>query len=233
MGRTTKKSAGTSTPRSSTSPPAAPIDGRRRRGRPAGRGVLDVDVIVDAARRIIAEEGHENFTLRRLGHELDVTAPAVYAHFRSKDDLVRAVAHQEFDQFIEHYSKITEPDPVERLRYISRHYVQYAKENAELFKLMLTFPPGFFRRDFFDPSSTSSSFGARLFRPRARAVGEAMETGRFAQHDPFLVGLGLFTAVHGVATFLLSEPALDDEFEAALVDLVVDAMLRGLAPDRR
>jgi AcrR family transcriptional regulator len=195
--------------------------------------VLDVDVIVEAARRIIAHEGHENFTLRRLGDELDVTAPAVYAHFRSKDELVREVAHREFGQFIEQYSQLTEADPVERLRYISRHYVQYAKENAELFRLMLTFPPGFFRRDFFDPSSTSNSFGARLFRPRAQAVGEAIASGKFANTDPFLIGLALFTAVHGVATFLLSEPALDDQFELELVDLVVDAMLRGLAPERQ
>lgn len=199
-----------------------------RRGSRAPR--LDVDVIVEAARRIIADEGHEQFTLRRLGTELGVTAPALYAHFASKEDLIKEVAHREFDWFIGEYDKLDEPDPVERLRHISRHYVTYARANTALFKLMLTFPPGFFKRDYFDPDSTSQSFGARLFRPRARAVGQAVHTGRFAEEDPFLIGLALFTAVHGVASFLIWNPALDEEFEQQLTDLVIDCMLRGLAP---
>lgn len=204
------------------------------RGGPKGKRVerqaLDVDVIVEAARKIILLEGHEAFTLRRLGSELGVTAPAVYAHFASKDELIREIAHREFDWFIDQYAHLDEADPVERLRFISRHYVEYARENTELFRLMLTFPPGFFRREFFDPASDSQSFGARLFRPRARAVGEAIEHGRFVDDDPFLIGLALFTAVHGVASFLMSEPDLGVDLERRLVDVVVDAMLRGLAP---
>lgn len=195
----------------------------------ADRPALDGDAIVTAARSIILEEGHERFTLRRLGRELGVTAPALYAHFRSKEELVRAVVHREFDWFISEYSKLDDPDPVERLRYLSRHYVHYAKRNSALFQLMLTFPPGFFRREYFDHRSGSEHFGAVLFRARATAVGEAIETGRFAEHDPFLVGLALFTAVHGVASFLNTAPALGEAFEERLVDLVVDAMLRGLA----
>jgi len=190
---------------------------------------LDVDSIVDAARRIILEEGHEGFTLRRLGTELGVTAPAIYAHFTSKEELIRAVAHREFDWFISEYQRLEEPDPVERLRHISRHYVAYARANTALFKLMVTFPPGFFKRDYFDPRSTSPSFGARLFRARAQAVGEAIRTKRFVEDDAFLVGLALFTAVHGVASFLIWNPPLDDEFEDELTELVIDCMLRGLA----
>jgi len=202
----------------------------QRRSRPAR---LDVDVIVDAARRVITDEGHEQFTLRRLGTELGVTAPALYAHFASKEDLVKEVAHREFDWFIREYERLDEPDPVERLRHISRHYVSYARSNTALFKLMLTFPPGFFKRDYFDPGSTSQSFGARLFRPRARAVGEAVSTQRFAELDPFLIGLALFTAVHGVASFLIWNPALDEDFEQQLTELVIECMLRGLAQHGR
>ena len=193
------------------------------------RPALDVDTIVSAARAVMLAEGHEQFTLRRLGRELGVTAPAVYAHFGSKEELVRAVVLREFDWFIEQYAHLDEPDPVERLRHISRHYVKYAKENTELFRLMLKFPPGFFRREYFDPDSGSTDYGAVLFRARSRAVGEAIATDRFHDRDPFLVGLALFTAVHGVAWFLTTEVHLDADFEQQLVDVVVDAMLRGLA----
>lgn len=205
-----------------------PFDGRGAVAR-GDRPALDAESILAAARSIILAEGHEQFTLRRLGRELGVTAPAVYAHFRSKDELVRAVVVREFEWFIEQYSKLDEPDPVERLRYISRHYVTYALENTELFRLMLTLPPGFFRREYFDPHSGSTDFGAVLFRARAEAVGEAIAADQFHDHDPFLVGLALFTAVHGVASFLTSGPDLDEGMRRELVEIVVDAMLRGLA----
>lgn len=214
-------------PRSIPVRTAKPSEGRGALAR-AERAALDADTILTAARSIILAEGHERFTLRRLGAELGVTAPAVYAHFGSKEELIRAVAHREFDGFIEEYGRLTEPDPIERLRHISRHYVAYARANTELFQLMLEFPPAFFRRENFDPDSDSENFGARLFRVRAEAVGEAIASGRLRETDPFLVGLALFTAVHGVASFLTYRPALDPEFEESLVDLVIDAVLRGL-----
>jgi len=179
---------------------------------------------------MILAEGHESFTLRRLGAELGVTAPAVYAHFDSKDALLRAVARREFDWFIIEFAKLTHPDPVERLRAISRNYVDYAKRNTALFRLMQTYPPNFFRRDYFDPLSTSNALGARLFRPRSQAVGQAIEERRFVDEDPFLIGLALFMAVQGVAQFLMWEPELEADLEGRLTDLVIDCMLRGLAP---
>lgn len=208
------------------------VGGASRSAARADRPVLDVDAIVTAARSIILEEGHEQFTLRRLGRELGVTAPALYAHFRSKEELVRAVVHREFDWFISEYAKLDDPDPIERLRHISKHYVHYAKRNTALFQLMLTFPPGFFRREYFDHRSGSDHFGAVLFRARSTAVGEAIETGRIVETDPFLVGLALFTAVHGVASFLNTAPDLGGEFEERLVEFVVEAMLRGIASPR-
>jgi AcrR family transcriptional regulator len=191
---------------------------------------LDADGIVDVARAMILAEGHESFTLRRLGAELGVTAPAVYAHFESKDALLRAVARREFDWFITELAKLTQPDPVERLRAISRNYVDYAKRNTALFRLMQTYPPSFFRREYFDPRSTSNALGARLFRSRSQAVGQAIDQGRFLDEDPFLIGLALFMAVQGVAQFLMWEPDLEADLEDRLTDLVIDCMLRGLAP---
>jgi AcrR family transcriptional regulator len=191
---------------------------------------LSKQIVLDAARKIILSEGHEALTLRRLGRDLGVTAPAMYGYFESKEDLLRAVAQREFETFVREYDQIAADDPIEILRAMSRHYVAYARENAELFRFLTSLPPGFFRREFFDPSGEVDAFGARVFRPRAVAVTEAMASGRLVSDDPFLVNLAVFTAVHGVAAFLLWDPDFDPEFEQRLVDLVIDAVLRGLAP---
>ncbi|GGM49266.1 TetR family transcriptional regulator [Longimycelium tulufanense] len=57
----------------------------RAKGRPPR---LSKEDIVAAARDIIADEGAEQLTMRRLAREIGCTAMALYHHFQSKDDLL-------------------------------------------------------------------------------------------------------------------------------------------------
>ena len=56
------------------------------------RPLLHREAIVAAARELIVADGLEALSLRRLAARLGVTAPALYAHVRDKQDLLRAVA---------------------------------------------------------------------------------------------------------------------------------------------
>ena len=47
--------------------------------------------IVDAALRLIAENGMGNLTIRRLSRALNVTDAALYYHFRDKLEIVQAL----------------------------------------------------------------------------------------------------------------------------------------------
>lgn len=48
-------------------------------------------IIVTAAIDVISEVGFEQFSVRRLGEALDADPTAIYRHFRSKDELLRAM----------------------------------------------------------------------------------------------------------------------------------------------
>ncbi len=48
-------------------------------------------IIVNAAIDVIGEVGFEQFSVRRLGEALDADPTAIYRHFRSKDELLRAM----------------------------------------------------------------------------------------------------------------------------------------------
>ena len=54
------------------------------------RGV-DRETIVDAAMRILDEDGLDALTMRRLASDLDVQAPSLYAHVHGKDDVLDLV----------------------------------------------------------------------------------------------------------------------------------------------
>jgi AcrR family transcriptional regulator len=202
--------------------------------KPQRRVSLQFDLIVETSRRIVIEEGAEALTLRRVARELGVTAPALYAHVESRRDLLRAVSHAEYEWFTQRDAKHDDLDPLDRLRSYSRDYVRLAQENPHLFRLMVAHPPELFHRDQFEADSTDDSLGHRVFRRRARAIAEAMAQGSLADADPFLVGMIAFTAVHGLANFLLWQPPIDDEFQDRLIEGLIDAVLGGLATgDRR
>lgn len=52
---------------------------------------LSPDIIVTAAIDVIAAVGPEQLSVRRLGEALDADPTAIYRHFRSKDELLRAM----------------------------------------------------------------------------------------------------------------------------------------------
>ena len=105
------------------------------------RPPLQRDAIVAAARALIVEDGLEALSLRRLAAQLGVTAPALYAHVRDKRDLLRALAEGEFETLVARFDAITDPDPIARIKGHGRAYVQHARENPELFRVMVLFPP--------------------------------------------------------------------------------------------
>jgi AcrR family transcriptional regulator len=53
---------------------------------------LDAEAIVRAACSIVAREGLDKLTMRRLGRELDVEAMSIYHHVANKGELLRLVA---------------------------------------------------------------------------------------------------------------------------------------------
>src|SRR5271170_5158231 len=60
------------------------------------RPPLDRESVVITALRLLNREGLEGLTLRRLAKELRVQAPALYWHFKNKQELLDEMATQVF-----------------------------------------------------------------------------------------------------------------------------------------
>jgi AcrR family transcriptional regulator len=92
-------------------PPAANPDGPGPLLRPA---VLSQQLIVDAARQIVAESGTEALTARALSDRLGVSLGSTYHHIRGRDALLALVAQ-------DLYRTVNVPDP-------STHWRDYARD---------------------------------------------------------------------------------------------------------
>lgn len=192
------------------------------------RPTLDRESIVAAARAAIAKEGLERFSLRRLAADLGVTAPALYAHVRGKEELIGAVAEDEFRRFVERLAAVEEGDPLERIRADCRAYVDHARENPELFKLMFQFRPLITetpRGDEFDPAT-------RSFQRGSAAVQDAIAAGLLATDDALTASLTIWTATHGLVALILSGAQFGDEQEEQLFESLMHCVISGLQTPR-
>jgi len=183
--------------------------------------------VVAAARELIAADGLERLSVRRVAARLGVTAPALYAHVDDKDDLLRAVAELEFTRLLERFDAIAESvsDPLERIRAQSHAYVEHALADPALFRVMFLFRPAWSPQ----PNAPELPLATKAFERAAGAVEEAIAAGRLRAGDPLLASLAIWSAAHGVATVILAGIDLGHAYEERLVDTVVDAVLTGLS----
>jgi AcrR family transcriptional regulator len=192
------------------------------------RPPLQRDAIIAEARALIVADGLEQLSLRRLAARLGVTAPALYAHVRDKQDLLRALAEGEFDALVARFEEVADADPIERIKAHHRIYVRSARDNPELFRVMFLFPPDLAPASV--PDGVELPGATRAFEVAAGAVDEAVAAGSLVADDALLVALTLWSGSHGVATVLQLGFGLPTELEDALIDEVADRLLAGYRP---
>ncbi len=181
--------------------------------------------VVQAARDLIAADGLEGLSVRRVAAALSVSAPALYAYVDNKHDLLRAVAELEFEDLVARFEAVRSPDPVDRVRGHIRAYVEHARSDPALFEVMFLFRPGWAGQ----PAVEELPAASKGFAIASGAIEEAMAAGALRDDDPFLVAIALWAVAHGTASVLLAGINLGAEFEARIIDTVIDNLLRGLA----
>jgi AcrR family transcriptional regulator len=191
---------------------------------------LSRQAIIEAARTLLAAEGIEAVSLRRVAGALGVTAPALYAHVTDKRDLLQGVADQEGRRVIERIRSIPETDPLTLIRARSIAYVAYAKENPALFKAIFMVRPELTAEP--QDAEAMATMATEAFQVGAAPVFELARAGLLGSVDPHLAALAIWTATHGVATVILAGPEFDPDLERALVETVIDAVIAGLTGRR-
>ena len=193
------------------------------------RPVLDRAIVLAEARAMVIESGHEALSLRPLAGRLGVTAAALYAYVDDKLELLHALALAEYNRLADAYEAFESTGPIDLLHQISRLYVRNAEENPELFRVMFLFPP----HQNADEDVDAEFVGAmRSYGIARNAVADAMAAGHIRQGDIELVSQSIWSAVHGVAVFMMTREDLDAGFQGTMLDTVFNNLIAGLALPR-
>jgi len=95
--------------------------------------------ILEAARRVLVEEGYDRFILREVAGRVGVTVGHLQYYYATRDDLLEAIVRVEFDRNrreITELSALTRP-PGEKLANITRHLIEvWAHEGGRVYVVM-------------------------------------------------------------------------------------------------
>ncbi len=189
--------------------------------------------LIDEALSVLAEEGLEHLTLRRLARRAGVSHGAPLRHYRSFSDLLSEVAARGFQSLSEMVSAAADEgdgvDPMARLRAVGRAYVHAAVDTPDLFNLM-------FRTD--DLDTDNASFireSSAAFEQLVGHVRAAQATGFEPERPTRLLAGVVWAAFHGLALLwsqgafpgaVGDDASLDDAVDTAL-DLVLQRATGG------
>jgi len=94
------------------------------------------ELILKTANNIIATEGLDNLSIRKIAHKIEYSPAIIYHYFKDKEDIVNTVMNQGYKKIIEALTSVplTEEDSVQRLRDMTRNYIEVALSMPDEYK---------------------------------------------------------------------------------------------------
>jgi AcrR family transcriptional regulator len=195
-------------------------------------GKADVhDDIVQATIELGQELGEEGLTMRAIAARLDVSSTVLYQHFESKAAILHEIRLRAIRALTETLSSASGNTPVEQIAAMAERYVDYARDNPWLYRLLFAN----------DPVAWSSIHGAEreeLLGPLTivrDTIGRATRSGALpstlnVEHTALM----LWASMHGLAAMLLdgrisdTHPIFPVQDVSAFVRGYIEGIARGL-----
>jgi AcrR family transcriptional regulator len=165
------------------------------------------DRLVEAAVRLLAEQGPAAVQARQLVREVGASTMAVYHYFGGMPQLLAAVIDEGFRRLDARLAAVSATDdPVTDIGRLALAYRDAAQENPHLYDLMfgLSAPGGHRPEQHGLPVTSESSASQRAYGHLVDAADRAIRAGRIQDQDPVHVAAQLWSILHGYVTLELA-----------------------------
>jgi AcrR family transcriptional regulator len=187
------------------------------------------DAIFSAGLRILATEGHQGLTVRRVAAEAGCSTIGVYTWFGGKDGLIDAIWRDSFESFADALEGARPGrGPLARAKAQAKAYRDWAFAHPMHYQVMfLKAVAGF------EPSAESAQSGARAYAALHGAIAESMAKGELRSTDVEAIATIMWSGVHGLVSLDLvgNRPATstsDQTLSERSFHLMIDTLISGL-----
>ena len=181
------------------------------------------EAAVSTAYRQLQSSG--DFSMRQLADSLGISAPALYHHFTSKQELLDRVAEQGFAAFGSRLRALEGAEPREVIRSVLRGYRDFARDEPNLFGLMFVArrpSARRFPRDFADHRSA-------VFNVLWKATAECLSGNQGREHeDALYLAHDLWALAHGQILLWRAGRFEDEETFVRVLDRSIERFIETL-----
>jgi AcrR family transcriptional regulator len=186
------------------------------------------EVILQAALELILERGPDNLSLREVARRSDYSPAGLYEHFKSRDEIVEAVAAEGLARMRTHLGGVPQDLPSrKRLVELGMAYVEFARQNPEHFALIFSHAAA---GDGLSNQVTSENSPYGVFLRAATAASAAGKIAGQKDYGPAETAYGLWALAHGMAMLQATHLRYSQIDFGAANRYTFEAFVRGLRP---
>jgi AcrR family transcriptional regulator len=165
--------------------------------------------ILEAAQRVLAAEGPEALSIRRIATEAGVAPMSVYNRFDGKHGVVEALFLQGFERLQREFAAVDESDVMDALDECGRRYRSLALTHPGSYAVMFddVIPE-------FDPSDRCKLQAAASFTELVEIVRRGQASGRIVDGEAIDVAQQIWEVVHGAVSLELRGLGFVDDRDA-------------------
>ena len=154
-------------------------------------------MILAAARKLFLEKGIAETSIRNIAEAIEYSPATIYLYFKDKDEILHEIHSQGFLELGARMAVLRAvSDPLERLKALGRVYLDFARQNTEMYDLMFIAKAPM---DYLEKMEQLQwNEGQRAFDFLVITVNECIAAGRFKGYLADPLSFMLWSTVHGM-----------------------------------
>ncbi|RWQ56913.1 TetR/AcrR family transcriptional regulator [Mesorhizobium sp.] len=181
--------------------------------------------LVDAAHKLVQEEGYEGLTIRKLAKRVGYAPMSVYSYFADKQDILFALAEDAFKTLAKRIEDHPADDPIEALQVVMTEYAAFGLGNPNEYRTI-------FMTEKVKPSEgrtfAEMQEGNPLMKVLIKRVEACVAAGKL-KGDSRAIATMLWAVGHGTISLLITFPFYPFGDQQAFVKRMCDFTLAALA----
>lgn len=185
--------------------------------------------ILEAARKVVAKEGFQGLSVRKITKAINYSPGIVYHYFKNKDEIVEALVSEGYKRILASIASVqrTENEPEAEIREAFTKYIKAALTAPEEYKVfLLNDNPSILKKTSLLAKGTVEK--SRTLQSLCEAIQRGVKLGQFAPCDPELTAQILWTATFGLIIKVIIEQNIPKEQIRRLVDQHFKMIFYGL-----
>lgn len=181
-----------------------------------------------AAQEIFLEDGLDGVSMRKVADKVGVSAPAIYRHYRNKDELLDEIVASSLRVLETYLEPALEAEtPLARLQQLVERFLAFSLEQPRMFECAFTVRT----RGVGDLPEELARHDWSTFQLAVEQVAECMESGVFRQADVIETSIMLWAEAYGLITlYKLDRIGQGEEVFRSFYTRCIDRMFDGLMP---